>query len=330
VVRNEEGYLESVVAHEFFHAWNVKRIRPQTLEPIDYIHGNDTRDLWLCEGVTSTYAQLALVRGDLIDRDVFYERIADAIEALQGRPARRSQSVETAGREAWLEKYSDYNRRDRSISYYNKGELLGYLLDLGIRHASDNHAGLDDLMRHLNQDFAQRGRFYTLADFRSIIALLAPTFDLNQFLTDYMRGTQELDYSTYLGYAGLNLSTRQEELPLQGFSASRNAGGLLQVDSVDTGSDAEKAGLQPGDLLMMADGDLLPAGPNPTLPLWRPGQSVELQIAREGVTRLFKFRIGVKQQISVQIEENPKATPDQLQVREGWLKGITQLSPGQP
>ena len=203
-------------------------------------------------------------------------------------------------------------------------------MDLGIRHASDNHAGLDDLMRHLNQDFAQRGRFYTLADFRSIIALLAPTFDLNQFLTDYMRGTQELDYSTYLGYAGLNLSTRQEELPLQGFSASRNAGGLLQVDSVDTGSDAEKAGLQPGDLLMMADGDLLPAGPNPTLPLWRPGQSVELQIAREGVTRLFKFRIGVKQQISVQIEENPKATPDQLQVREGWLKGITQLSPGQP
>ena len=84
-VQNEQGYLESVVAHEFFHAWNVKRIRPQALEPIDYIHGNDTRDLWLCEGVTSTYAQLALVRADLIDRDTFYARVADAIEVLQGR-----------------------------------------------------------------------------------------------------------------------------------------------------------------------------------------------------------------------------------------------------
>ena len=330
VVRNEDGYLESVVAHEFFHAWNVKRIRPQTLEPIDYIHGNDTWDLWLCEGVTSTYAQLALVRAELIDRDVFYERVAAGIEALQGRPARSSQSVETAGREAWLEKYSDYNRRDRSISYYNKGELLGYLLDLGIRHASDNHAGLDDLMRRLNQDFAQRGRFYTLADLRSIIALLAPAFDSNRFLTDYVGGTQELDYSTYLGYAGLNLVVRQEELPLQGFSASRNAAGVLQVDSVDTGSDAERAGLQPGDLLMMADGDLLPAGPHPTLPNWRPGQSVELQIGREGATHLLKFRIGVKQQVSVQIQENPQATPDQLRVREGWLKGITNSTSGQP
>ena len=214
VVRNEQGYLESVAAHEFFHAWNVKRIRPQTLEPIDYIHGNDTRDLWLCEGVTSTYAQLALVRADLIDRDTFYAQVAGAIEVLQGRPARRSQSVETSGREAWLEKYSGYNRRDRSVSYYNKGELLGYLLDLGIRHASDNHAGLDDAMRRLNQDFARRGRYYTLADLSSIIALLAPTFDLSRFMNEYVRGTQELDYSTYLGYAGLNVVTREEELPV--------------------------------------------------------------------------------------------------------------------
>ena len=328
-VQNGQGYLESVVAHEFFHAWNVKRIRPQALEPIDYIHGNDTRDLWLCEGVTSTYAQLALVRADLIDRDTFYARVADAIEVLQGRPARRSQSVETAGREAWLEKYSDYNRRDRSISYYNKGELLGYLLDLGIRRASDNHAGLDDVMRRLNQDFARRGRYYTLANAQSIIALLAPTFDVKRFLTDYVRGTQELDYSTYLGYAGLNLVTQDEDLPAQGFSVSRNAGGLLQVDSVDSGSDAENAGLQPGDILMMADGNPLAAGSNSALPLWRTGQPVELQIAREGITQLLRFRIGVRHQVSVQVHENPHATLNQLRVREGWLKGITNPSPGQ-
>jgi predicted metalloprotease with PDZ domain len=327
-IRENEGYLESVVAHEFFHAWNVKRIRPQALEPVDYINGNDTGDLWLCEGVTNMYAQLALLRADLIDRDRFYAHIARTIQVLQERSARRFQSVEMAGREAWLEKYGDYNRPDRSISYYNKGELLGYLLDLGIRHASQDQAGLDDVMRRLNQDFARPGRFYTVADLQSIIAQLAPTFDTDRFWTDYVQGTQELDYSAYFGYAGLRVATRTEELPAQGFSVSRNAGGLLQVDSVDAGSDAQCAGLQPGDVLTMADGVLLPAGPSPTLPLWAPGQAVELHTEREGETHVLKFRIGVNQQITVQIEEDPQAGPEQLRVRGGWLKGITNSSPG--
>jgi predicted metalloprotease with PDZ domain len=327
-IRNNEGYLESIAAHEFFHLWNVKRIRPQSLEPVDYIHGNDTRDLWFCEGVTNTYAELILLRADLIDRDTFYARIAGAIQALQGHNGRRFQSAETSGREAWLEKYLEYNRSDRSISYYNKGELLGYLLDLGIRHASQNQAGLDDVMRRLNQDFARRGRFYTIADLTAIVAELAPAFDMNRFLADNVRGTMELDYSTFLGYAGLRLATHVAGTAVQGFSSSRNAGGLLQVDSVDTGSDAERAGLQPGDVLMMADGDPLPGGAASELPNWRPGQSVQLQIARGGETKTIKFRIGASQEISVQMEEDPQAGPDQLQVREGWLKGVTHSPQG--
>ena len=79
---------------------------------------------------------------------------------------------------------------------------------------------------------------------------------------------------------------------------------------------------------MMTDGNLLPAGPNPTLPFWRPGQEVELQIEREGETHVLKFRIGVNPQISIQIEEDPQASADQLRVREGWLKGVTHASPG--
>jgi predicted metalloprotease with PDZ domain len=329
-IRNDEGFLESVAAHEFFHAWNVKRIRPQALEPVDYINGNDTRDLWFCEGVTNTYAELALLRADLIDTQAFYERTAGAMQALQERSARRFQSVEMSGREAWLEKYSDYNRSERSVSYYNKGELLGYLLDLGIRHASQNQAGLDDVMRRLNQDFARHNRLYTSADLRAIVTQLAPSFDVNRFFADYVQGTMELDYTTYLGYAGLRPATHREDLPVAGFSASRNVGGFLQVDSIDTGSDAQRAGLQPGDVLMMADGDLLPAGGNASLPSWRPGQLVELQITRDGASHTLKFRIGVSPQFSIQIEEDPQATPEQLRVRAGWLKGTTNSSPGKP
>ena len=322
-MRNNQSYLESVAAHEFFHLWNVKRIRPQSLEPVDYIKGNDTRDLWFCEGVTNAYAELALLRGDLIDRKTFYARVGGAIQALQSRNGRRFQSAEMSGREAWLEKYSDYNRMARSVSYYNKGELLGYLLDLGIRHACHNQAGLEDVMRRLNQDFARRGRFYTLADLTAIVAQLATTFDMNRFLADDVRGTQELNYSTYLGYAGLNLTSHTSGLPVPGFSASRNAGGLLEVDSVDTGSDAERAGLQQGDVLLMADGNPLPVGADLAIPTWRPGHTVELQIVRGGDARNIKFRIGINEEISLQIEEDSMASADQLHVRNGWLKGVT-------
>jgi predicted metalloprotease with PDZ domain len=96
--------LEETLAHEFFHLWNVKRIRPQGLEPIDYVRGNDTRDLWFSEGVTSYYQELALLRAGLIDRPTFYARMAGEIERLEQRPARFTQSVEQAGRDAWLEK----------------------------------------------------------------------------------------------------------------------------------------------------------------------------------------------------------------------------------
>jgi len=322
-VRSQQGELESIIAHEFFHAWNVKRIRPQALEPVDYIHGNDTRDLWLAEGVTSTYAGLALLRAGLIDRNRFYARLAGAIQTLGERPAWRFQSVETSGREAWFEKYSDYNRPERSISYYNKGELVGYLLDLGMRNASRNQAGLDDVMRRLNRQFAQKERYYTLGEVRDIIASLAPTFQVDRFLRDCVQGTQELDYATYLGYAGLSLETTATETAAQGFTVSVNAAGLVETESVDSGGAAERAGLQPGDVLTAVNGKALPSGGAAALPAWRPGEAVELQVAREGETRVYKLVIGTNRQVSYRIEENAHPSPEQLRVREGWLKGQT-------
>jgi len=316
------GFADTV-AHELFHAWNVKRVRPQALEPIDYVHGNDTRDLWFSEGVTSTYAELALLRAGLIDRETFYARVAGAIETLQGRPARHFQTVETAGEEAWLEKYPDYSRPERSISYYNKGELLGFLLDLGIRHASQNRAGLDDVMRRLNLDFARQGRFYTLADIRAIISQLAPSFAVDQFLRDYVQGTEELDYSQYLGYAGLHVSESVTELPLPGFSVARNSVGAWQAGSIDTGSDAEQAGLRPDDILVKADGEPLPTAAGASLPSWRPSQVVELEVQRQAETLSFRFKVGVNRQVSVQLTEIPHASSAQLRVREGWLTGQT-------
>src|SRR5205814_1526494 len=159
----------SLAAHEFFHLWNVKRIRPQGLEPVDYVHGNDTSDLWFSEGVTSTYGELALLRAGLVARRDFYAHVADEIHDLEERPARKFQSVIRAGREAWLERYADYSRPDRSSSYDNKRELLGFLAmrrcgGAGIRIASvepgssGEKAGLarGDVLMELNGDPLRR------------------------------------------------------------------------------------------------------------------------------------------------------------------------------
>lgn len=323
-LRNHWEALEAILAHEFFHLWNVKRIRPQNLEPVDYVHGNDTRDLWFCEGLTSAYAELALVRASLITRETFYGRLAEEIRRLQERPARHYQSVEQAGREAWLEKYPDFLRPERSISYYNKGALVAFLLDLGIRQASNNACSLDDVMRRLNDDFARRGRFFTQGDFLGVISGLAPAFTtLPQFVADYITGTRELDYETYLGYAGLRLATAATDQPELGFLAVQSFDGPIQVEAVDPGSGAERAGLQRGDILLEMDGRSLHAPPLDQLAGIKPGRKVHFRVRRGRREFPLEFPLEAKRRISYRVEEVSDASPEQRRIRQGWLEGTT-------
>ncbi len=154
------GQLANVSAHEFFHLWNVKRIRPQSLEPVDYTREMWTPSLWFAEGFTNTYAAYTLVRSGVWSQGQFFADLTEQVNELQARPARHWQSAEESSLDAWFEKYSLYNEPGYSVSYYNKGQLLGLGLDIAIRDATDNRASLDDVMRKLNQDYAQKGRFY--------------------------------------------------------------------------------------------------------------------------------------------------------------------------
>ena len=320
--------LESVAAHEFFHLWNVKRIRPQLLEPIDYVHGNDTRDLWFCEGVTSTYGELVLVRAGLISRKTFYAHLGSAIGDLESRPARFFQSAEESGLEAWFEKYSDYHRPERSISYYNKGELLGFLLDLALRRATGNVISLDDLMRRLNEDFGRPGRYYTEADLRRVLAQIAPTFaGLEAFFRDYVRGTRELDYATYLGYAGLELESSGPGSARLGFEASVNSAGEVRADFVERRSAAAQAGLAEGDILQKMNGQALLDSPAKLLPQLKPGQEMKLQVLRGGNVLEITYRLEANAETTYRVKEITHASPEQLLVREGWLQGNTTPAP---
>jgi len=133
--------LASLTGHEFFHLWNVKRIRPQSLEPVDYTRENYTRALWFSEGTTTTAANIILLRAGLLDENRYLKSIAAEIAELERRPAHRTQSVEESSLDAWLEKYDYYRLPTRSISYYNKGNLLGVLLDLQVREVRDDVSG---------------------------------------------------------------------------------------------------------------------------------------------------------------------------------------------
>lgn len=321
-LRTNWAGLESTLAHEFFHAWNVKRIRAQNLEPVDYIHGNDTRELWFAEGVDSTYAQLFLLRAGLIDRRRLYDRLAGEIQNLQARPARHFQSVEQAGLEAWFEKYPDYFRSTRSISYYNKGQILGFLLDLAIRHASASRHSLDDVMRRLNSDFARRGRFFTTADLRGIISDLAPEFSgLDDFFDDYVSGTREIDYDTYLGLVGLRLVVTTEERPSPGFTVGRLFDERVVVEEVEPDSPAAAAGLEPGDVLLRLNGRKLGQSPRDQLDKLKRGEKVRLQVRRGRRQFQLEFLMGTSRETSYRVEEIDHPSDGQRRLRDAWLEG---------
>ncbi|MGE5326560.1 MAG: M61 family metallopeptidase, partial [Deltaproteobacteria bacterium] len=324
-LRENWAFVLSVSAHEFFHAWNVKRIRPAGLEPVDYIHGNDTGALWFAEGVTSTYQDLTLERTGLISREDFYRRISFQIAMLQERPAHLFQSAEQSGRSAWLEKYLDYQRPERSISYYNKGELLGFLLDLGIRHATSNRASLDDVMRRLNEDYARRGRTYTDQDFRNIVAAVAPEFtDIDAFIRDFISGTKELDYDTYFGYAGLRLLVTTTQQGALGFRSVQGFEGPTTVESVEDGGNAAHAGLRKGDVLLSMNGGPLQGPPEHTLAGYKPGSKIEFEVRRGNKTFNIKYNLEESHVASYRLVEVPGASDSQVQLRNGWLEGKTE------
>ncbi len=313
-----------IVAHEFFHAWNVKRIRPQSLQPVDYTKEQWTRALWFAEGVTSTYGAFALLRSGEWIKDKFYSDLAEEIRHLQNSPAHSWQSVEESSLDTWLDKYPAYNSPQRSISYYNKGKILGDILDLAIRDATDNRKSLDDVMRSMNSEFAKRGRYYNdSAGIRATVEQVSgKSFD--DFFRRYVSGVDEIPYDQFFSVAGLRLkeTPRMEAGP--GFSRSRGgSGGNWLIARVETGSNAEKAGLLDGDEIVTIDGDKPPRNADVWLRAHSPGDTVRLRLLRGGQERNVALVLGSREIKESSVEEIENATPRQLRIRDGFLHGTT-------
>jgi predicted metalloprotease with PDZ domain len=331
---DSSGYRRfgALVAHEFFHLWNVKRIRPDALGPFDYTKENHTKLLWVAEGITEYYGQLMLRRAGLISDEGYLAHIASQIQDMQDSPGRKLMSAEDASFNAWIKEYRpDENSINSQISYYDKGELLGMLLDLEIRRRSNNAQSLDDVMRMLYNDFFKRNRNYTPADFQKVCETAAGS-SLEDFFSRYVRGTDELPYNQVLPAAGLEI--QQAGTPIEQVNhvgdiiraaylgaELEDSGDFVSVRNVRAGSPAYVQGLNAKDLIIAIDGER--ANTKRLIELLgskRPGDVIRLTVFRNDDLRTLDIKLGDRIPADYQVVQLPRRSDQQKRIYDSWMR----------
>jgi predicted metalloprotease with PDZ domain len=320
-----DEYLPNVAAHEFFHLWNVKRIRPATLYPVDDTKEQYTRALWFAEGVTNTYASYTLVRSGIWSKEQFYADLGAQITELEGRPANLWQSAEQSSLDAWLEKYPLYNQPEFSVSYYTKGQVLGDLLDILIRDRSDNDKSLDDVMRLMNANFAEQGKTYRDSLDVQLTAESVSGGSFEEFFRKYVAGTDPFPYQHILGLAGLTLRTVVNRRAALGFFVDHEPEGAFVVTAVDSESPAAQAGLRTGDIILKWNGAEVPKRVDRWLQEQKAGDPLKLRVRREVEEITLEFRLGETKETVYQVIEDPHAGEKARRIREGMLRGETRV-----
>jgi predicted metalloprotease with PDZ domain len=322
-----EEFLAGVAAHEFFHLWNVKRIRPSSLEPVDYSKEQWTRALWFAEGVTSTYSSFTQVRSGLWSKEQFYTDLGYQITDLESRPANRWKSAEESSLDAWLEKYPLYNSTESSVSYYTKGQVLGVLLDILIRNRTDNSASLDDVLRSLNTDFALKGRTYRDSlDIRLTVEKVAGS-SFEEFFRRYVASAEPLPYAEVLALAGLDLQLKKAGRASAGFAVNRGPSGEFRVTGLLPGSAAAAAGVQDEDIILKWNDGEVPRRLDRWLRQRKPGETLRLRVRRDDGEMNLEFPLDEQLEALWAVSESPSAGEKARRIRDGLLRGVTQARP---
>ncbi len=313
--------VSAVTAHEFFHLWNVKRIRPQSLEPIDYQQEMDTRALWFSEGVTSTVGDLMLVRSGLFDERQYLAQVAAEITELQRRPAHTWQSAEDSSLDAWFEGIAYYRSAERSISYYNKGELLGILLDLRMRQLTNGTKSLRDLFHYMNKEYAQQQRYFNDSSGVEAAAEAVSGQSFSEFFCSYVSWTTELPYDDFLQFVGLHVVTNTNRVGTAGFTTTANLGGQPEVSQVEPNSDAQRQGISAGDRVTTLNGAPASAYLDDELARMASGTVVHLELENRRGKRQVEIRLGARQEQSYELRDLPTVTAGQRAHRAAWIHG---------
>jgi predicted metalloprotease with PDZ domain len=321
--RSYKGWL-SFIAHEFFHLYNVKRIRPIALGPFDYDRENYTNMLWVSEGFTVYYEYLILKRSGLLSLEEYLEMVQRYIVGYENRPGHLFQSAAESSFDTWMKFFSrDENSVNTTISYYDKGAALGLLLDLKIRYETKNKKSLDDVMRTLYvKYYKEKNRGFTDEEFRMECERAAGC-SLPEIFDVYVSTTKEIDYPKYFAYAGLEIDIMPEELPGVFFGAeTRDQDGSLVISRVEWDSPAQNNGLSAHDEILALDGIRATERTlGQILDSKKPGDRVRVLISRRNTLQEVEVIMGKKMERSFNIRPVENPNPLQSAILEGWLNG---------
>ena len=293
-------------AHEFFHLWNVKRIRPAEMWPYDYSREKETPLLWVSEGFSLYYSNVSVYRAGLRSRKEFLDAAGAAIAQTENSGERNYTSPAEASISTW--------QHGTGGIYYAQGQNLAALLDLSIRHDTGGRASLDDVMRGLYREFYLRGKGFTTEDMIGVIDRLTKQ-DYHDFFRRYVWGVEVPPYEAIFGYAGLRVEKKTSKAFRLGMGLKRIADGKLEIFGIAPDGPAAGTGLLAGDVIEKVDGK------DPLSFRWQTmmGETYKLTIRRTDKTFEIPFKIGSRDVVSYSIAEMKNPTPGQLKIRDGWL-----------
>ncbi len=323
------------IAHEFFHVWNVKRLRPIELGPWDFTRPANTRGLWIAEGITNYYGHLMQRRAGLWDNAKLLSTFGAQITEVENAPGSRLMNAEESSLSAPFIDDAPHaqqtNLANTSISYYPKGEVLGLVLDLLIRGKTGGRASLDDVMRRMYEEFYLkspnatyylRGRGYRPEDFERMVSQVAGE-DMSDFFKRYVRGVESPPYEEAFAQVGLHVVREPRQPVGVGITADESDHTNFKIASVRSGSPATEAGLQVGDIIKTFDGiRLTPGNFLSTIGRYRPGNHIELIIHRGQRSMKIMLTLGEPQILNYRIEEMKDAPAETKALRAAWLLGV--------
>ncbi|MFN8355894.1 MAG: PDZ domain-containing protein [Spirosomataceae bacterium] len=313
----------SLVAHEYFHLWNVKRIRPKALGPFDYENENYTHLLWVSEGFTTFYQTYILRKAGILTPEVYLNRFTSEIAGIENTPGQRVQSVAESSWDAWIKYYrQNENSKNSLISYYDKGSVIGALLNLAILAETNGQKNLDDVMRYLwNEYYKKQGRGFTDEEMQKAVETVAGK-SLNDFFQKYIWGTDVIDYNAFLKPVGCQLTAKQNSQ--EGFlgADSRVTEGRLLITSVFRDSPAYNDGLNVNDeIVAVNDSPITPKvdALNQLAKTLKPGDAFKVSLIRDGLKKEISVTLKSNPNRTFAIERLPNLTPEQESLYKKWL-----------
>jgi predicted metalloprotease with PDZ domain len=314
------GFL-GLVAHEHFHLWNVKRLRPIALGPFDYDNENYTTDLWIAEGFTAYYQDIVVRRTNLYPPETYLATLAADINYVANQPGNKVQTLAEASYDAWVKYYRpNENSVNTNISYYNKGSIMALMFDLEIIHDTHGKYCLDDVMKYMYDTYYKaKKRGYTDHEFKAALEKFSGK-NLDDFYKKYIYGRADIDYDKYLNYAGYHLT---DELagnndPALGINTS-STNNKIVVTNVMRGTSAWIDGINVGDEITAIDGNKV-TDMNTALNGKKPGDKIKVSILRDNLPVSLNVTLLKKTQVKYKIDSEASPTARQLEVRKKWLR----------